>query len=205
MAALGGAQTLRGSTNGILSGVTNFYNQEKFIAARNRDGHFPLCDEQTLNSAFEIVLYALDADFPQEAEALHPPLFGGQMWFRTVSAILAAVGRGMIRSTPVQLKAAADKPLNMKDAFFELAPEILPPKSDGEPLQCLAEQIAGLVNFRNDLNLDANPYYFFERNQGEGKATPRRWGRPPSKTRSRSLVGQPHSSPQMRRIRGANG
>ena len=68
----------------------------------------------------------------------------------------------MIRSTPAQLKSAAENPLNLKEALLEISPEILQPKTDGEMLQCLAEQIAGMVNFRNDLNLDANPYSFFD-------------------------------------------
>ena len=153
---------LRESANGILTGVANFYNQGSLIAARHREGQPPICDEQTMNAAFKIVLNVLDAGFPPEADAPHPPMVEGAVWFRAVISILAAVGRGMIRSTPAQLKAAAESPLNLKEAFLQLSPEILQPKSDGEMLQCLAEQIAGMVNFRNDLNLDANPYSFFD-------------------------------------------
>ena len=153
---------LRESTNGILTGVTNFYNQETLIAAGARDGQPPLCDEDTLNSAFKIVLNAFDAGFPPESNALHPPVFGGAVWFCAAISTLAAMGRGMTRSTPAQLRTAAKSPLNLKGAFFHLAPEIIQPKSDRELLQCLAEQIAGLVNFRNDLNQDANPYSFFD-------------------------------------------
>ena len=155
-------EDLRETTNGILTGVTNFYNKANFTAARNREGDPPICDEETLNAAFRIVLIALDSGFPPAAEALNPPLLGDQCWLRAACAILAAVGRGMIRTTPDHLKTGAAKPLDPEVSFFKLAPEILPPKSDGELLQCLAEHVAGMINFRNDLNLDANPYSYFD-------------------------------------------
>ena len=153
---------LRGSTNGILAGVTNYYNREQLIASRDREGNFPLCDETTLNSAFRIVMIALDSGFPPEPAALNPPIFEGSNWFRAANTILAAVGRGMIRSTPDQLKRAANNPPSWENAHFQLPPKIIPPESDGELSQCLAEHIAGMVNFRNDLHLDANPYTYFD-------------------------------------------
>ena len=149
-------EDLRESTNGILTGVANFYNQGNLIMSRNREGQPPICNETSLNTAFRIVLNALDAGFPPESSP-HPPIFEGTAWFRATISILAAVGRGMIRSTPAQLKTVAESPLNLKEAFLQLSPEILQPKLDGEMLQCPAEQIAGMVNFRNDQMLMLTP------------------------------------------------
>ena len=154
---------LREASNGILAGVTNFYNQSDLIPADNRDTPEALADASPLNAAFKLSLIALDTGFPgPDAEVKTPPVFEGFTWTRAACAVLAAVGRGMIRTSPDRLKAATTCPLNLEGAFFKLPEDVIPPKTEGELLQCLAEQIAGLVNFRNDLHLDANPYTFFD-------------------------------------------
>ena len=154
---------LREASNGILAGVTNFYNQAELIPAVNRDTPEALADASPLNAAFRLSLIALDTGFPgPDAEVKTPPVFEGFTWTRAACAVLAAVGRGMIRTSPDRLKAATTCPLNLEGAFFSLPENVLPPKTEGELLQCLAEQIAGMVNFRNDLHVDANPYTFFD-------------------------------------------
>ncbi|KAN0132204.1 hypothetical protein V8E53_009970 [Lactarius tabidus] len=160
---------LRESTNGILTGVTNFYNKEDLIMIRNGKDDLPLCNQETFNATFRIVLIALDTGFPLTKQVQFPPIFGGKYWSHAACAILAVIGRGMIRSTPDHLRAAAENTLNTETVFFHLAPEIIPLKSDGELLQCLAEQIAGMVNFQNDLNLDTNPYSFFDAIKAKAK------------------------------------
>ena len=67
-------EDLRESTNGILTGVANFYNQGNLTTSRDREGQPPICDEATLNTAFRIILNALDAGFPPESA----PHKGGQ-------------------------------------------------------------------------------------------------------------------------------
>ena len=155
---------LREASNGILAGVTNFYNQADLIPADHQDTPEALADASPLNAAFRLSLLALDTGFPcPNAEVKTPPVFEGFTWTRAACAVLAAVGRGMIRTSPDRLKAATTLPLNLQGAFFHLPEDILPPSTEGELLQCLAEQIAGMVNFRNDIHVDANPYTFFDK------------------------------------------
>ena len=154
---------LREASNGILAGVTNFYNQADLIPADSQGTPEALADPSPLNAAFRLSLIALDTGFPcPDSEVKTPPVFEGYTWTRAACAVLAAVGRGMIRTSPERLKVATTCPLNLKGAFFQLPEDVIPPKTEGELLQCLAEQIAGLVNFRNDLHIDANPYTYFD-------------------------------------------
>ena len=155
---------LRETSNGILAGVTNFYNQADLIPAASRDTPEALADASPLNAGFKLSLIALDSGFPcPNADVKTPPVFEGFTWTRAACAVLAAVGRGMIRTSPDRLKAATTRPLNLEGAFFSLPEDVLPPKTEGELLQCLAEQIVGMVNFRNDIHVDANPYTFFDK------------------------------------------
>ena len=154
---------LREASNSILTGVTNFYNQADLVPLVSSDTPEALAGAAPLNAAFKLALIALDTGFPNPAsEVKTPPVFNGRTWTRAACAALAAVGRGMIRTSPERLKVATSCPLNLEGAFFQIPENVLPPKSEGELLQCLAEQIAGMVNFRNDLHLDANPYTYFD-------------------------------------------
>lgn len=53
----------------------------------------------------------------------------------------------MIRTSPDRLKVATTCLLNLEGAFFSLPENVLPPNMEGELLQCLVEQITGMVNF----------------------------------------------------------
>lgn len=139
---------LRESANGILTGVTNFYNETKLIPAGTPGTPKALADPALLNAAFKLVLIALNSGFPNpESEVKTPPVFEGNTWSRAACAVLAAIGQGMIRTSPVCLKATTNSPLNLKGAFFQLPQNVIAPETEGQLIQCLAEQIAGMVNF----------------------------------------------------------
>ncbi|KAF8264276.1 hypothetical protein EI94DRAFT_1871349 [Lactarius quietus] len=155
--------SLRAESNKILAGVTNYYNTANLTPVDGPDRDDICHEPEALNSAFRLAMYALDTGFPSPTlEVQFPPVFEGNTWVRVACATLAAIRRGMIRSTPACLKAATSIPLNLSTAILKLHQDIIPPKTEGELLQCLTEQIGGMVNFHNDLNLDANPYTFFD-------------------------------------------
>ncbi|KAF8257501.1 hypothetical protein EI94DRAFT_1817667 [Lactarius quietus] len=154
---------LRAESNKILAGVTNHYNMANLTPVDSPDRDDICHEPEALNSAFRLAMYALDTGFLLlTSEVKFPPVFEGNTWVRAACVTLAAIGRGMIRSTPTHLKAATSIPLNLSAAILKLHQDIIPPKTEGELLQCLTEQIGGMVNFCNDLNLDANPYMFFD-------------------------------------------
>ncbi|KAF8265193.1 hypothetical protein EI94DRAFT_1804762 [Lactarius quietus] len=62
---------------------------------------------------------------------------------------------------PVTLDGVADNPFTLTDARFELEPNVPRPRTDGELIQHLAEQIAGLVNDTNDRTKEAGALTFF--------------------------------------------
>ncbi|KAF8264272.1 hypothetical protein EI94DRAFT_1806029 [Lactarius quietus] len=154
--------TLRTSSNKILAGVTNFYNHADLIPTGDRSSLEHDQDEETINTAFKIMLVALDAGFPNPVPGnATNPVLEGSTWARAVTAMLAVIGRGMIRSSPDRLKVVADNPFTPTDACLKLETNLPGPRTDGELIQHLAEQIAGLVNNTNDHTKEASTLTFF--------------------------------------------
>lgn len=72
---------LREASDGILSGVTNFYNQAELIPADSQDTPEALADASPLNAAFRLLLIALDTGFPcPDMEVKTPLVFEGFTW-----------------------------------------------------------------------------------------------------------------------------